>query len=134
VIVVDSSFLVAYHNTRDAHHGAAGEVMERLLAGEWGEALLPEYVFLEVTTVLAARQSLESVVAVGRTLLAARELRFVPCSDLFLDAFENFQTQSRADLGFADAAIVAIARKHQVEHIATFDADFRNVPGVTVVP
>jgi len=134
VIVVDSSFLVAFHNTRDAHHTRAMGVMERLLAGEWGEVLLPEYVFLEVTTVLAARRNLESAVAVGRTLLAARELRFVPCSDLFLDAFDIFQKQARGELSFADAAIVAIARKHDAEHIATFDADFRNVPGLTVVP
>lgn len=109
-------------------------MIDRPLAGEWGEALLPEYVFLEVTTVLAARRNLDRAVAVGRTLLAAREVRFVPCSDLFLDAFDIFQGQSATDLSFADAAIVAIARKHDVQHIATFDTDFGDVPGLTVVP
>jgi predicted nucleic acid-binding protein len=33
MIVLDSSFLVAYHNRSDVHHGAAGAAMERLMAG-----------------------------------------------------------------------------------------------------
>ena len=47
MIVLDSSFLVAFHNERDAHHGAARGLMERFLEGEWGRGLLLEYVVLE---------------------------------------------------------------------------------------
>jgi predicted nucleic acid-binding protein len=38
MIVLDSSFLVAYHNRRDVHHRAAAATMERLVADEWGPA------------------------------------------------------------------------------------------------
>ena len=134
MIVLDSSFLVAYHNSRDVHHRAANKTMERLLKEEWGRILLPEYVFLEVTTVLARRRDLQTAAIVGETLLSAREIEFVPCSDVFLDAFEVFKTQSGTALTFADAAIVAIARRNAAKHIATFDSDFRRIEELTVVP
>jgi hypothetical protein len=38
VIVLDSSFIVAFHNERDAHHGPARGWIERFLQGEWGAA------------------------------------------------------------------------------------------------
>ena len=134
MIVLDSSFLVAYHNRSDVHHGAAAAVMERLMAGEWGAALLHEYVFLEVVTVLLARRGLDAAVRVAEILLQAREVEFVPSSDMFLDAMETFRAQRRGELSFADAAIVTVARQRDARFVATFDHDFRQVEGLTVVP
>ena len=54
MIVVDSSFLIAYHNRPDVHHASANQVMTALVTGRWGRALLLEYVFVEVATVLLA--------------------------------------------------------------------------------
>lgn len=134
MIVLDSSFLIAHHNTRDVHHAAAARVMGRLLAGEWGRALLLEYVFLEVMTVLLARRGLDVANDVATRLLQAREVDFVPCSDLFLEALQVFRSQSRGRLSFTDAAIVAVARQQRPGLVATFDTDFRDLEGVTVVP
>jgi predicted nucleic acid-binding protein len=134
VIVLDSSFLIAFHNQRDTHHPAAARVMNRLEAGEWGTPLLPEYVFLEVTTVLAARRDVATAARVGATLLAARELEFVPCSDIFVDAFEVFSRQRETSLSFVDAAIVAICHCRGVAHVATFDAELGRTEGLTAVP
>lgn len=134
MVVLDSSFVIAFHNNRDAHHTAAGTVMEQLLAGEWGDALLPEYVFLEVVTVLAARRDLAVAVSVGDILLEAREIEFVPCSDIFPEAVRIFRGQRRRGPSFADAAILAIAREREAGYIATFDTGFRELAGVSVVP
>lgn len=134
MIVLDSSFLIAYHNTRDAHHAAAARAMVQLVAGQWGQALLLEYVFLEVVTVLLARRGLAVAAEVGTALLEAREVEFVPCSDLFLEALATFRDQARERLSFADAAIVTTARRHAPGFVATFDSDFRGVKGVSVVP
>jgi predicted nucleic acid-binding protein len=95
---------------------------------------LLEYVFVEVVTVLAARRGIESAVDVGRTLLEARELEFVPCSELFLHAFEAFRSQRSAALSFTDAAIVTVARRHADSYVATFDHDFRGLDGIRLVP
>jgi len=134
LIALDSSFVIAFHNSRDAHHAAAKRVMKRFIEGEWGVGLLPEYVILEVLTVLAARRGHEIAVRVGELLLRARELEFVPCSEHFLATLEIFRAEAGIGLSFADAAIIAICRRRGAGHVATFDSDFRKVRGIAVVP
>jgi len=133
VIVLDSSFLIAFYNERDAHHEVATALMARFLAGEWGRGLLLEYVFLEVATVLLVRRDLGVAARVGRVLLDAGELDFVPCSDLFPEALETFTRQGSTWLSFADAAIAHVAREHTGGLVLTFDEEFAKAPGVRVV-
>lgn len=134
MIVLDTSFILAYQNSRDVHHASAVEAMKSLQEGKWGEILLPEYVFLETVTVLAARRDLKTAGRVGKTLLHAEEVRFVPCSDYFVDAFENFQSQENFQFSFTDAAIVTIAVQEGAEYVATFDEAFRKLNEIQAVP
>lgn len=134
MIVLDSSFLIAYHNTRDVHHAAAARTMVHLIAGQWGRALLLEYVFLEVVTVLRARRDLTLASSVGGILLGAKEVDFVPCSEFFLEAFDEFRRQDTAQLSLVDAAILTVARRSSPGYIATFDQDFRACEGAAVIP
>ncbi|MEX2528219.1 MAG: PIN domain-containing protein [Gemmatimonadota bacterium] len=134
MIVLDTSFLVAFHNERDTHHVAARALMERFLDGEWEEGLLLEYVFLEFVTVLQARLDHAAAVAAGDTLLRARELVFVPASDIFLPTLETFRAEGGGRLSFADAAIVTVARRSAGGQVATFDGGFLAVEGIDVQP
>ena len=134
MIVLDSSFLVAYHNSRDAHHEAAAEVMARFLDGEWGRGLLLEYVFLEVVTVLMARRGARVASDVADVLLAARELDLVPCSELFVEAAETFRRQKKSRLSFVDATIVNVARDRTDGLVATFDRELANARGIHAIP
>ena len=83
MIVLDSSFLIAFHKGRDVHQAAAASAMESLLGGEFGRHLLIEYVFLEVVTVVLARCGHRAALDVADILLDAEELDFLPCSDFF---------------------------------------------------
>ena len=132
MIVLDSSFLIAFHNPKDAHHAAASVVMERFLAGEWGKGLLLEYVFLEVVTVVMLRLDLAAATGAGRILLEAEELEFVPCSDHFLETLDRFSRQNGTRLSFVDAALAQAARKRADGQILTFNAEFRKLPGLRV--
>ena len=132
MIVLDSSFLMAFHNAKDAHHAAASVLMERFVAGEWGKGLLLEYVFLEVVTVIMLRLDLAAARGAGRILLEAEELEFVPCSDLFLEMLDGFSRQNGTRLSFVDAALAQAARNRADGQILTFDAEFRKVPGLRV--
>jgi predicted nucleic acid-binding protein len=134
VIVLDSSFLVAYHNSRDTHHEKAAAVMADLLGGRWGQGLLLEYVFLEVVTVIMARRDVAVASTVAGVLLEARELELVPCSGLFLESVETFRSQRDTRLSFVDAAIVNVARASADGHVATFDRDFAGLQGISVIP
>ena len=96
-----------------------------------GRARLPEYVFLEVVTVRAARRDREAAVQAGDVLLGNREIGFIPCPEFFMPAFDIFRRHS--GLSFADAAIVAIAHECRAS-ILTFDANFESVDGFEVVP
>ena len=132
MIVLDSSFLIAFHNPKDAHHAAASVVMERFLASEWGKGLLLEYVFLEVVTVIMLRLDLAAATGAGRILLEAGELEFVPCSDHFLETLDGFSRQNGTRLSFVDAALAQAARKRADGQILTFNAEFRKLPGLRV--
>jgi predicted nucleic acid-binding protein len=134
VIVLDSSFLISFYNKRDAHHAAAGTLMERFLSGTWGRGLLLEYVFLEIMTVLMLRRDLSTATRVGRILLDAEELEFVPCSDLFVETVERFSNQAGTRLSFADAAIASVARSRAAGQILTFDEEFRKIGSLRINP
>jgi predicted nucleic acid-binding protein len=125
VIVLDSSFIIGYYNERDAHHPAAQLLMERFLAGDWGKGLLLEYVLLEVVTVLLLRRDLAVAARVGRMLLDAVELEFVPCSDIFIDTMKNFTAQFGTRLSFTDIAIADVALSRADRQILTFDEEFQ---------
>ena len=133
MIVLDSSFLCAWHNDRDVHHAEAREVMQRFLGGEWGKGMLLEYVFLEVVTVLLARRGRQAALDAAEQLLGASELEFVACSDIFLDALDTFRGQQGRALSFTDAALVTVARRLKTPTIATFDRGLA-VDGVEIVP
>lgn len=132
MIVLDSSFLIAFHNPSDAHHPAAGVLMTRFLSGEWGRGLLLEYVFLEVVTVIMLRLDLAAAIRTGRILLEAGELEFVPCSDLFLETLDRFSAQNATRLSFVDAALALTALNRAEGRILTFDAEFRKLPELRV--
>jgi len=132
VIVLDSSFFVGFHNARDAHHNSAVTLMDRFLKGEWGRGLLLEYVFLEVCTVLLVRRDLGVAARVGTLLLDADELDFVPCCDLFSDAFQLFTHQGGSRLSFADAAVAHVAQERADGLVLTFDEEFGRLPGIRV--
>jgi predicted nucleic acid-binding protein len=134
VIVLDASFLVAFHNERDAHHLTARTLMEAFLAEKWGRGLLLEYVFLEVVTVLLVRRDVATARQVGRILLEAQELEFIPCSDFFRDTWNAFAAQRGTRLSFTDAAIHAVAKERAAGQVLTFDEEFRKVPGLLVLP
>jgi predicted nucleic acid-binding protein len=133
VIVLDSSLLIAYYSVKDVHHVRASSFMERFHAGEFGRGLLLEYVFLEVVTVLAAKVGSVTAHESGRLLLEAAEFDFVPCSDFFMDTWNQFRAQRETALSFVDAAIVALARRHGGV-VASFDMELRIAPGIQAFP
>lgn len=133
MIVLDSSFLIAYHNELDAHHNAAVPLMTRFLDAEWGRGLIIEYVFVEVVTVLLARRGAAVAAQIGRLLLTSKELEFVPCSSIFLEAWMHFSRQNKSRFSFTDVALLVECMRRGLP-LLTFDEEFRNVQGLIVNP
>jgi hypothetical protein len=97
-----------------------------------GPGLLLEYVFLEVATVLLVRRDAGVAARVCELLLDADELDFVPCSDLFSDAFQIFRRQVGTRLSFAHPAIAHVARERAEGRALTFDEELGKALGIPV--
>lgn len=111
MIVLDSSFLIGFYNSRDAHHTRAASLRGDFLDGRWGNGLLLEYVYLEVVTVLLTRVGVAVAAKAGGDLLESKEFEFVPCSELFPETVRNFNAQQHTKLSFTDIAIATVALK-----------------------
>lgn len=130
MIVLDSSFLIGFYNSRDAHHTRAASLRDEFLDGRWGNGLLLEYVYLEVVTVLLTRAGAAVAVKAGGDLLESKEFEFVPCSELFAETVRNFNDQQNTRLSFTDIAIATVALKRADGLVLTFDEEFRKLPAI----
>ncbi len=134
MIVVDTSILLAFHNTRDARHAEALDAMQRFSSGTWGKGLLLEYVFLETVSRLKAAAGPVVAIQSGSILRRAHQFEFVPSSDQFGRYWAEFQSNYLTPLNFTDQAIVVTARERTGGKVLAVDAVFRQVPGITVFP
>lgn len=116
-LLLDTGILYAYYDRSDAWHGAAAG----LIAAEAGGLLVPAPVVPEVDHLLGAR--------LGR---AARELFYrglAEASYLLVDlpqeriarVAEIDRQFAELDLGFVDAAVVALAESLGIARVATAD-------------
>ena len=134
VIILDTSFIVALHNAREAHHEKALELMAGIDEGLMGNPLVPEFVLSEALTVMAARIDLKTAGLVGRHIMRSEEVSIVPCTAFMAEALEIFAAQRSRRISFTDATIVAISRSEGVPDVATFDRRLGRVRGIRAVP
>ena len=134
MIVVDSSLLIAFHNTRDLRHGRAQDAMQRFASGTWGKGLLLENVFIETVSVLKRKLTPAAAIHAGGYLRRAHQLEFVPTSEAFLSYWNEFQSDYLSPLSFVDHAVAVTARQRAGGKVLTFDKAFRDLSGITVLP
>jgi predicted nucleic acid-binding protein len=124
LIFLDSSVIIAYKNADDLNHKKAVRIFQQLSEGKYGRGIISEFIFSEITTVLALRKSMEAAKEVGNVLLDAKEIEIMKASDVFERAWEIFQSQKIAALSFVDASNLACMELKSIKKIATFDKDF----------
>ena len=133
MIFLDSSAIIAYKNADDINHTKSANIFQKLNAGEYGIGVISEFVFSEVTTVLALRKSLESAKEVGNVLLEAKEIEIMKASEVFERTWKIFLDQENTGFSFVDASNLACMEIRKIRKIATFDKDFLSVRSVEVV-
>lgn len=133
MIFLDSSAIIAYKNADDINHKKAAALFQKLNVGEYGIGVISEFVFSEVTTVLALRRSMEAAKEVGNVLLEAREIEIMKASEVFERTWEIFSSQEDSGLSFVDASNLACMEMRGIRKIATFDKDFLGRSEVEVV-
>jgi len=133
LIFLDSSAIIAYKNADDINHKKAVDIFQKLNAGEYRIGVISEFVFSEVTTVLALRKSLEAAKEVGDVLLEAKEIEIVKASEVFERSWDIFTNQENTGFSFVDASNLACMEMRKIRKIATFDKDFLRIKKVEVV-
>ena len=124
MLVLDSSYLVALFNRADALHEKALE--KRLQIPTEENLLLPEYVALELATILGIRGDISISSKSLEKLLTAKEVIFVPCSEFFMETLKEFSTEKKFALSFVDCALLVIAKTYEADEILTFDANLQS--------
>lgn len=132
MIMIDSSFLIAYNNVKDKNHERASELMPKIVSGEFGEVSVTDYVFDETATYIAAKQGLSKAIIVCANILQANELIGVT-KEVFDGAWELFRHQRNTNMSFTDCTNVISMRANRIEYIASFDGDFRSLKDIEVV-
>jgi len=133
LIVIDSSLLIAALSRKDANHRRAQGLLAEIRKGLWGRALVPEYIFVEVTNWVHRRFGREAALRFVRSLGGTDDAKVVPCSPIFDRALAIYTRTAAGNLSFADAGLVAVAEKHGVQNVATFDQGYRAFPGLNII-
>ena len=129
MIILDSSFMVSYFNTRDQNHPQAIKLMKKI-----HEPLcMTDYIFSEVVTVSLIRlKSLDGASKIGEILLKSMKMIGVE-KPSFDNAWSLFCKQKETVLSFTDCTTVSIMQENNIEKIATFDEDFGKISGIEVI-
>jgi predicted nucleic acid-binding protein len=129
MIILDSSFIVSYFNTRDQNHPQAIKLMKKI-----HEPLcMTDYIFSEVVTVSLIRlKSLDGASKIGEILLKSMKMIGVEKSS-FDNAWILFCKQKETLLSFTDCTTVSVMQENDIEKIATFDEDFDKISGIEII-
>jgi len=131
-VFVDSGVFVAFHNTKDANHTRALELMKEIVAGRLGSAYTSDYVFDEAVTVALVRtRRPEIALTVGRMVLGELIKPFLVVlrvdGEAFKEAWRLFPNYAGRGLSFTDCTSVALMRLRGIESLLSFDMGFDGI-------
>ena len=129
MIVLDTSFIVSYFNTRDQNHLKAVKLMKKIRE----PLCITDYIFGEVVTVSLIRlKSLDRATKIGNVLLKSLKIVNVEKTS-FDNAWNLFCKQKETVLSFTDCTTISVMLENDIEKIATFDGDFGKISRITVI-
>lgn len=133
MILLDSSFVIAFYSELDNNHKQARELMKRIAAKEYGDLFISDYVIDEVSTVIMKRLGVKTVTRICKELLNAAYLVNID-DDMFYKTFDIFQKQRGTTLSFTDCSNIAIIEEKGIRNLAAFDSDFKHFARISTVP
>lgn len=110
--LLDTSYLIAYHNKDDEHHQRARKI-------EIENRVINDYIYTEVVDILYSRRGKNKADEYGKFLNKSTQMVRVS-APIFRKAVQNFREK---DISFTDASIAATAQKLDME-LVSFDQDF----------
>lgn len=122
-IIVDTSCLYALMAANDARH----ELVKSFVQSVDDVLVVPDVVLPEATYLINKFLGVEAEIAL-LTGVAAGEVALEPLAAADVErALEVLETYRDADIGFVDAAIVAVAERIGIKRILTLDQHFQMI-------
>lgn len=120
-ILIDTFFVVALINPRDAYHERALEASEKY---QGASALVTDAILLEIGNALARGFKPESVEII-QSFLQSPEIEVVSLTpQLFASAFVLYKTYRDKEWGLVDCVSFCVMREREITAALTFDAHF----------
>ncbi len=135
MIFLDTSFIVALFNSVDANHDRAVSVSREIDEGKYGMAMISDYIFTEVATVMMLRiKDISKVVKYCNDLMESTKMLRVD-EEAFKISWLEFckHNTSALKFSFIDCSNLAIARQNSIKYTATFDGQFEKAGGLIVI-
>lgn len=129
-VILDTSFLVSYYNTRDENHGKAKELMSTISKGDF-KVVISDYIFGECCTVFLIRLKDYKKTLTICDLIKSLEMIKIDDST-FERAFDIFKEQKETKMSFTDCSTLALMELNGIKNIATFDEDFARIKGINI--
>lgn len=132
-VLVDTGVLYADHDTAATRHQAASDGLDAVYDGEFGAPYVSDYIYDEAVTLTLKRGgSFSDAESLGKRLRGVDpypqlyEMLHVSAIvfDTAVGAFEQYHDQ---ELSFTDATTVALADRHDIDYVMSFDDDFDGV-------
>lgn len=133
MILLDTSFLIAYEVDTDSNHERAVSLRERITREEFGPLIISDYIFDEILTVTFSKtKNLEKTIIIGMELRNSSILIKLNDKD-FEETWELFKKQKNTKFSFTDSSNVALMKRMGIKNIATFDEDFKKIKEINVI-
>ncbi len=115
--ILDSNVWIALFNTQDSQHAKAKALQDTM---EF-PILLPEYVIIEVCTVLLQKTTKVQVEQFLDFATNSQDIELgLSYQEFFFDVVKTFRNYPSRELSFTDIALLVLSRSHTV---VTFDGD-----------
>lgn len=132
-VIVDTAILYADHDRDAGRHEEASHILEDVYDGKYGAPYVSDYIYDEAVTLTLKRgASFEAAKHLGQKIRGAGpyprvyELLRVTAA-VFNNAVDVFEQYNDHGLSFTDATTVALVKRHNIDHVLSFDDDFDGV-------
>jgi predicted nucleic acid-binding protein len=114
MIILDTSFLIAFYNKRDSRHEKALKIFDEITNDK---LVISDYIFDEIVTFLRAKVPWIAI-EVGENILENLDIIRVNDED-FRTAWELFNKFNK--LSFTDCTTLSLSKRLKIRRVVTFD-------------
>lgn len=119
MMVLDANVWIAFLNPDDSNHHKA----QKIFSTTQGGIGIPEYVLLEVITILAQKMGKDTADKFLQMARASKDVGILPSSKEFLDeVMQLYLSRTNGKLSFVDYSLLYLSGK---TNVVTFDKDLK---------